>query len=574
MKIVRPLLLQVLLFSLLMPLQAQQTPWHSVNSILAQEGDSRKKQYMKTLATYIQDIYGNAGTNIQKGGKITIFIDPAHGLLPDGRWQGGDATGRSSVRDLPEEYYSIRIARRLYTHLLGNRFINVISTNDYMKVLRGESEEYKNIPFSETVTLAREKGAFIIISEHLNNVASWNKATNDANITGIHVVYSSSNVPMLRYIPGSHKGFLTLYNKLDASGFSRVYAHKLKNHLVAQGLRANNWEQGAVGDDRFSYFTDFPISVIYESGFISNPQEEALLSDPLHQEKLALWQYTSLLETLRDAWGIDISREKPVIKENALTSARVELLLLSRMAVYYIGKGDTAKTTKTISLLKQRASASGLAHQVSYYSQIQQRINRAESYHRKALYYRRRNWNTSQRYTRLALGQVQNNHIYHAYRDKYLRLLPPRRGGSSSSARRRPTERVPEFKSVTPSPVTKPLVLAIEAEDTLRQSIQRALGSDEATAIKVEQSLRRYRVQKWRKVRVWSQQQKKMVHVWRKYQQPVVYRRGIYVVKLNSAYRVRSVQRVNSVTLDPNQYQNAQFLRNSCFTEKERHRSL
>jgi hypothetical protein len=109
-----------------------------------------------------------------------------------------------------------------------------------MEVLRGESDIYRNIPFSATISMAKESNAFIIISEHLNNVSAVQKASGIMNVPGIHIINGIHGRKVLRYISDTYKGFLTLYNRVDASGFSRNYALNIKSRLMERGLQPNS----------------------------------------------------------------------------------------------------------------------------------------------------------------------------------------------------------------------------------------------------------------------------------------------------------------------------------------------
>ena len=100
------------------------------------------------------------------------------------RRMGGQAG--LSATGLTEEYYSIMLSRELYRVLSANRFIEIRSTDDFMQVMKGKSDIYRNIPFVETVRMATEAGAFIIVSEHLN-ISSIVKASGLMNIPGVHI---------------------------------------------------------------------------------------------------------------------------------------------------------------------------------------------------------------------------------------------------------------------------------------------------------------------------------------------------------------------------------------------------
>jgi len=167
-----------------------------ITRALARENRTEQTAELISLLNRLDSNYVYLHERLQSGRKIVVFIDPAHGRLPSGRWQG-EVTERLSATGLPEEYYSIRLSRQLYRVLSSNPYIEVRSTDDFMKALRGETDDYNNIPFSETVRLANACDAFIILSEHLNNVSVIYKAGGHANIPGIHVIRYRNGVSIL-----------------------------------------------------------------------------------------------------------------------------------------------------------------------------------------------------------------------------------------------------------------------------------------------------------------------------------------------------------------------------------------
>jgi len=351
--------LAVSLFLIIPFAQANKKPYFykkqpkTIKTIIKKE---RRTTYYKDLISIINEIdevYGQIYHNLKNNKKLTVFFDPAHGKLKDGRWQGGAATRRLSCTNKPEEYYSIPFSREMYQLLSANKYLSVQSTPDFMKVLQGKSDTYKNIPFKTTIKLAKKYNAFIIISEHLNNVLMINKVNGNLNIPGLHVTHDKYGRKYLKFFGKSFSGFLTLYNELDASGFSEKYALKLKEKLMAKNIKPNDWNFGAVADDRFSYFTDFPISIIYESGFISNPQEEKKLRDPKYIKTIVQAQYTSLIENIKNTFGIDISKSE-LKKLKKSPQDELELLKLSRIIIFYIKKGESSKAIQAINLMNKK----------------------------------------------------------------------------------------------------------------------------------------------------------------------------------------------------------------------------
>lgn len=159
--------------------------------------------------------------------------------------------------------------------------------------------------------------------------------------------------------------------------------------------------------------------MIYESGFISNPEEEKKLSDEEYQQKLADGQYKALLETLHSKFGIDISGEEVKYTSNeALRSS--ELLKLSRIAINYIKNGDTRNALKTINTLQYRFRGRVFKNDIKYFIELKNKIIRAERYfsigekHRK-----RRRYTKSRRWQRKARRTLGNKPIFYAYHKKY-----------------------------------------------------------------------------------------------------------------------------------------------------------
>jgi len=522
----------------------------------------------------IDSTYGDLHQNLRDGRKIVIFFDPAHGLLPSGDWQGA-VTGRMSCTNLPEEYYSILFSRRMYQMLSSNPYIEVRSTPDFLSVLRDESDIYYNIPFHETIRLANEAGAFMIISEHLNNISYTGKAGGTSNITGLHVTLDRRGRKILRYIESTHNGFLTLYNKLDASGFSKNYAVKLKRMLMEKGFQPNSWDFGAVGDDRFSYFVDFPISIIYESGFISNPDEEEKLRDPSYIDSIVSTQYDALIENICSIFGVDISGPS-AYKTEKETDSRIDLLKMARIAVHYIRSGDSEKSLPIIREMEARYRSTNYEWYISYYSEIRKRIESAEYYYRIGLSNdRKKRYGTARRNYLRARRSVNRAPIYTAFRYKYNRALG-RRASKKLYEEARPfvIRNARQPVTVTRAPLSRYVILPVEENQGLRHAVMQALQPDEKTTDRLIQSLGKAKIATRELATKYSSKKKKNIRYWKTVHQPVAFRKGIYLVKLNKNLNVVAVKQVRSVELDPSKYQNQQYLKNSYFGPQEKHRNL
>jgi N-acetylmuramoyl-L-alanine amidase len=546
----------------------------SIEAILNAEKNIKDARGILSIVNMIDVTYGNLYERLRDGGKIVIFFDPAHGLLPSGEWQGA-VTGRLSSTNLPEEYYSILFSRRMYQLLSKNRFIEVRSTPDFMSVLRDESDIYYNIPFRETTRLAYESGAFMIISEHLNNIASIHKASGLSNIAGIHVTVDRRGRKILKFIESTHNGFLTLYNKLDASGFSRNYAVKLKRMLVEKGFKPNSWDFGAVGDDRFSYFVDFPISIIYESGFISNPHEEEKLRDPAYINAIVTTQYDALIENICSIFGVDISGST-VTRTDKETRERIELFKLARIAVHYIKQGNTEKSLSIIGTIEKKYRGTDFDWYIAYYSEIKRRIESAERHYRIGLNNsKKKKYGTARRNFLQARKSINRAPIYSAYRYKYARALG-RREAKEPSEESRPyvARSTKQPIQVVRAPLSRYIILPVEDAHELKQSVKLALDPDEETTERLLKSLNRATISSRERVTRYCQKKKKKIWYWKENKERVTFNKGIYLIKLDKKLNPVAVKQVRSVELDPERYQNQQYLKNSYFGPRERHKHL
>ena len=548
-----------------------------ISSIVSAEKNSRHLDNISEMLNYIDRTYTDIPETLKSGGRLTIFFDPAHGKDSTGEWRG-ITTNRIGVTGKPEEYYSIYYSRKLYTLLKENSYFNIVTSKDFQKVLDGKSDSYHFLRFSETVDMAKNAGAFIVIAQHLNNVSIFNKADGRINIPGIHMARDKQNRLLLRNIKGSYSGFLTLYNKFDASGFSKQYAVNIRESLVAKGYKANNWDYGAVGDDRFIYYVDFPVSVIYENGFISHPEEEKKLLDPYYMDGIVKSQYDTLLQSLKEIYGVDITDSRLKIN-NVKFNDRIELLKLARIAIYYIKNAETAKANNTIKAMAVYSKNKDLADSVAYYQSIIRTVNKSESHYKKGVARKKKKqFKQARRDFNNALKSLDRNSLYSGYRAKYNNEIG-RRNGSSSSTTAASTDPKPvKFKEsahpVNRSSVTKPVILTIEDGATLQQSIIDALNPDDENLIKIYDSLNKYKKVKWVKYRKWSNKHKKNITAWKKVTEDFNFTNGIYIVTFDKNFNVTKAESVPQVYLNPEVYQNQQYLKNSYFERTERERNL
>ncbi len=549
----------------------------TINSIISFEKIPKNQNSIIKIVNYIDKTYTDIPEKIKNGDKLTIFFDPAHGKDHTGEWRG-ITTNRIGVTGLPEEYYSIFYSRKLYNLLKSNNFIKIVTSKDFQAVLDGKSESYHYLRFAQTVSMASDAGAFLIIAQHLNNVSIFNKADGRINIPGIHMARDRQNRLLLQNIKGSYSGFLTLYNKFDASGFSREYALKIKNSLVDKGYTPNNWEYGAVGDDRFTYYMDFPVSVIYENGFISNPEEEKKILDPYYMDGIVKSQYDTLLETVKTIYGIDITgSEAKIINVNY--NNRIEMLKLARIAIYYFKNAETAKAKKTVEAMNKYSNNTDFADSVEYYNSILKKISQSETLYKRGIAQKKKKqYKSARKSFTAAVANLDSNAIYDDYKTRYNNELNLNRGKKTIASKSSEISQAAKTKEssiiINSSAITKPVIITMEEGTTIKQAIIDALNPDKESLEKIENRMLDYKKVKWVKYKKWSKKHKKNVYAWKKTTEDFKFKTGIYIVNLDKNLNILKADSVSSVYLNPDKYQNQQYLKNSYFENTELEKNI
>ncbi len=529
------------------------------------------------IINYIDDVYGSINEQIANDGKFKIYFGPAHGKDNTGRWRG-TTTERIGVTGLPEEWYSIIYSRKLYNKLKANKYIEVSAAPYYMNVLEGKSDSYQYMKFRDVADNAYNSNAFLVIEMHMNNVSVFEKADGLVNMPGIHIIRDSSGRKLLKNITGTYSGYLTLYNKYDASGFSKQYAHNIKNSLSSKGYSINNWEYGAVADDRFSYYLLFPVSVIYECGFISHPAEEKKLRDPEYMDEMISTHYDMLVKTINDVFGMDISGSSLKYNPKDVTH-RIELLKLARLTVLFLEKGDVEGANAAVNSMKRYYSSS-TSDTIDYYSAIIERVNRAEHHYRKGLAYsKKKKYRKSRTCFVNAKNSLSRNIIYSAMRDKYNNAIYGNRRERNSVSERSNGESyspagIRKATAVERSSVTKPFILALRSKEGLEHAVSESLGANDDETNRIIEGMKDYKAVSWKKVKKYSSKRKKRIWISEKVVRDFEFTPGIYVVNLDKNLNIVKANRVSAVYLDPQKYQNQQYLKNSYFAETEKQKDI
>ncbi|HOP63125.1 MAG TPA: N-acetylmuramoyl-L-alanine amidase [Spirochaetota bacterium] len=542
------------------------------------KADIKNQSEAAEIINYVDDVYGSLYKRLKNNGKLTIYFGPAHGKDNTGEWRG-ITTERIGVTGLPEEWYSIIYSRKLYNLLKQNKFIEISAAPYYMDVLEGRTDSYHYMKFRNVTENAYNSDAFMIIEMHMNNVSVFQKADGLINMPGIHMIRDCSGRRMLKNIKGSYSGFLTLYNKFDASGFSKKYALNIKKSLEAKGYKANGWEYGAVGDDRFTYYLLFPVSVIYECGFISHPREEEKLRDPYYMDGMVNSHYRMLLKTIHDIYGIDISGN--ILKGNPKNvRARIELLKLARLTILFMKKGDVSGAVTAVNAMKKYYKNSGTRSTINYYDKIIKRVKKGERYYKKGLAYKKkRKYRKARTYFVRAKRSLDKNIMYSAIKKKYNAALYGNRSSrkkSITSSKKKSPKTVSTRKAIyaAPSRITKPFILSLSSKEELEHALAESLGADDRNIKLISESMKNYKKTYWKKVRKYSKKRKRRIWVWRKKTKDFKFTPGIYIVNLDKKLGVVKAKRVSAVYLDPHKYQNQQYLKNSYFAETIRKKEI
>jgi len=431
-----------------------------------------------------------------------------------------------------------------------------------MTVLDNKSEFYNNISFNETLKLATEAGAYIIVSEHLNNVASIYKKDGLINVAGIHVTRNEEGTRYLTNVRDVYKGFLTLFNKYDASGFSGHYAKMIKEDLVKKGLTPNSWDYGTVADDRFIYFNNYPVSVIFESGFISNLQDEALLQNDEYCKKIAETHYTAMLSSIKDIFGIDISGSNIKIV-NSNYEITVTALKLSRIVIYYLNNGTAEKALDAVSLLTALPGYKD-AGQLACYRQMEIKLLKMIKLQKKAqVLAGKKRYNEAYKNLIAANNQINDSPVYTQLNrnlnlevKKLIPFLKKKQGDiklkiSHNNNSDRVTTSPAEFKKSKPVK-TKTIILAVNDAETLQNALTRALAPGDSKIVSMlEKNLRSTSVNRVTYQSEYSKISKKNISRKIIRKQKISFIKGIYLVRINSSLQIKEVELVDRVLLDP-----------------------
>ena len=199
-----------------------------------------------------------AVVSVQMNFPKLILIDPGH---------GEDDPGMIGADGLEEKGINLAISLLLKSEL-ETRGYSVTMTRETDKGLYDASANNKKAQdMQRRIAMIGEKSPVLSVSIHQNSYP-------DPAIKGAQVFYYTSSVE------------------------GKQLAKRLQERLV-KGLDPQNHRQAKAND---SYYllkkTACPI-VIVECGFLSNPQEEALLTDSVYQERVAWNIFMGIMQELK-----------------------------------------------------------------------------------------------------------------------------------------------------------------------------------------------------------------------------------------------------------------------------------
>lgn len=181
-----------------------------------------------------------------EGTKAVVVIDPGH---------GGFDPGKVGTKETLEKDINLAIAKKVEKLLSDNGYTVSMTRTDDVALCSGNESSKKLTDMKNRVALIEKADPALVVSIHQNSFSAGTKGAQVFYYTG-----SEEGKRLANILQGSIR---------DAVGDD--------NHRVE---KAND-----------SYYMLRKVScplVIVECGFLSNPEEEALLCDEKYQEKMAL----------------------------------------------------------------------------------------------------------------------------------------------------------------------------------------------------------------------------------------------------------------------------------------------
>jgi N-acetylmuramoyl-L-alanine amidase len=225
-----------------------------------------------------------------------VIIDPGH---------GGIDPGAKSKTGILEKDLVLEIAKKLETRLNSYSIYTVLTRTedtDLAPEVKGPLITRKREDLNRRAKMAQDHGADLLVSIHANSFSQsrWSGA-------------------QTFYYPGDDLG--------------KVLAISIQDRLV-QDLGPNN-RKAKAGDFRILRESKVP-SAMVEVGFLSNPKEAELLSDPLYQDRLADAIAMGIVEYFRSQESAKVSAERATVEVPVLPEPGPDEVLL-----FFASSGNT-----------------------------------------------------------------------------------------------------------------------------------------------------------------------------------------------------------------------------------------
>ena len=187
-----------------------------------------------------------------------VIVDAGHGT-PD--------EGAESNNGTTEAEINLKIALKLQTLLEQSGCTVLLTRSDENEIYDAESNtirEKKVSDMKNRVKIGNESSADIFVSIHLNKIAE-----------------------------SQYDGWQTFYK--TGSEESKLLATEIQNNLNDAIQKENNRQPAKLNTVYLMKYVEIPITIV-ECGFLSNPEEEALLQTEEYQDKLAWGIYNGIAD--------------------------------------------------------------------------------------------------------------------------------------------------------------------------------------------------------------------------------------------------------------------------------------
>ena len=177
---------------------------------------------------------------------------------------------------------------------------------------------------------------------------------------------------------------------------------------------------------------------------------------------------------------------------------------------------------------------------------------------------KRKKYKSAKKYMEKALRRIDGL-IYGAFKDKYFAKANKIFGINNIFPQKEKCYEVTVPSVPEKARRNMPVILAIDKDQNIEKALINALQPDPINLRKLVKTFRDPFI--WKKVlkRKYSKKRGKMISYWKWKKIKIDFKEGIYLIKLNKKMHIIYAKRVSQVLLDPQKYQNQQYLKNSYF---------